>query len=898
MTDTLFEQTRAALAKRYTLLSQIGRGGAATVYLAEDRKHERQVAVKVLRPDLAASLGEDRFLREIKIAANLSHPHVLPVHDSGSAGGFLYYVMPVVEGESLRQRLARERALSVSDTVRILHDVLDALHYAHTRGVVHRDIKPDNVMLSGRHALVTDFGVAKALSVAVRQDEGEGGDIDTMGVALGTPTYMAPEQATSDPAIDHRADIYSVGALTYELLTGRPPFRQESPRAVLMAQVTQRPIPVARHCPAVPPALEHIVMKCLEKEPNARWQSAEEMLRELEAAVTPSNGTTALVAHPLPRPARRPRWMAATLAGAMLVLVLAIAWFMLNSGASATPDRPTLVVLPFENLGPEEDEYFANGVTDAITARLASLGGVGVISRTSALQYVGTALTTRQIAAELRVDYVLEGTIQRERASDPTSRVRITPQLIRASDDTHVWADAYDEDGTEVFRVQSEIAERVARALDLTLLEPERRSLGARPTDNLEAYELYLRGHDYLEGNVGAGDANARRIAVDMFERAISLDPEFALAYAELSLAHIWLFHWFVDPTDRRLGLAKAALDSALALRPDLAKTQMALGYFHYWKPDPDRERALAAFEAVARYEPNNASARMLIAELAAGEGAWDEALANAALAVDLAPREPAWAGTAGFFHLLARRYAEAEAYLDRGLTIAPDLATAHRNKVGLYLRWRGDTARARDAVVEMGGRVTQGEVAQALVEVAPVLLVQGEHDAMFEELSPASVSGPLPFDYFNIKAEYYRLRKDPDRSRSYFDSLLTVVNTVAQDRASSPVVMEFRGRAYAGLGQKPEALSVAGLIEVLAADSVDVLRAASLRESLVWIYAMVGEFDAAVDHIEQLLSMPSLLSRPYLRLAEFPGRLKEHPRMQRLLEGSFARASVVTPPT
>ena len=274
-----------ALRDRYLFERELGQGGMATVYLARDLRHERLVALKVLRPELAASLGPERFLREIKLAAQLQHPHILPLHDSGEAAGFLYYVMPYVEGESLRARLARQGELPVHDAVRILIEVTDALAYAHAHGVVHRDVKPDNVMLSSRHALVTDFGVAKAVSEATGRQQ-----LTTAGVALGTPTYMAPEQATADPGMDHRVDLYAVGVMGYELIAGRPPFSGRTTQETLAAHITQPPPPLAAQRPACPPALEAVILRCLEKRPADRWQSADELLPQLEALLTPSGG--------------------------------------------------------------------------------------------------------------------------------------------------------------------------------------------------------------------------------------------------------------------------------------------------------------------------------------------------------------------------------------------------------------------------------------------------------------------------------------------------------------------------------------------------------------------------------------------------------------------------------
>ncbi len=283
----LAERLASALADRYRIERELGAGGMATVYLAQDLKHDRPVALKVLRQELAAAMGAERFHREIQIAARLQHPHVLPLLDSGEAGGLLYYAMPFVEGQSLRERLAREGALPVGDAVRILRDVVDALTEAHAHGVVHRDIKPENIMLRGRHALVADFGVAKAVSEATGRQT-----LTTAGGARGTPAYMAPEQASADPHLDHRVDIYAVGAVAYELLTGRPVFMGTTPQMVLSAHVTEAPAPITRYRETVPRALEALVMRCLEKRPADRWQSAEELLPQLEAHATPSGGIT------------------------------------------------------------------------------------------------------------------------------------------------------------------------------------------------------------------------------------------------------------------------------------------------------------------------------------------------------------------------------------------------------------------------------------------------------------------------------------------------------------------------------------------------------------------------------------------------------------------------------
>jgi TRAP-type C4-dicarboxylate transport system substrate-binding protein/tRNA A-37 threonylcarbamoyl transferase component Bud32 len=336
--EGLIERLKAALGHRYTVEREVGRGGMAVVYLAQDRRHKRHVALKVLRPEVATSIGGERFLREIELAAQLIHPNILPLYDSGEADGLLYYVMPYVDGDSLRSRIQREGPLRIGDAVRILRDVADALDHAHGRGVVHRDIKPDNVLLAERHALVTDFGISKALSKAASPET-----LTTVGVSLGTPTYMSPEQATAEKDIDHRADIYALGVVAYEVLVGEPPITGESQQAVLTAQVLNQPYPITKRREEIPAPLGDLVMACLEKRREDRWQSAEDVLRRLEALTTPSGGVTPTTVRITSRKSlRRKRWAARIGLGAGALAAAGA----LALGGSWVATRPAAVLQP------------------------------------------------------------------------------------------------------------------------------------------------------------------------------------------------------------------------------------------------------------------------------------------------------------------------------------------------------------------------------------------------------------------------------------------------------------------------------------------------------------------------------------------------------------------------
>ena len=447
------ESLQSALRDRYAFERELGVGGMATVYLAHDLKHDRDVAVKVLRQELTATLGRDRFLREIRIVAKLQHPNILPLHDSGEAGGFLYFVMPYVTGESLRAKLERQGALSISEAARLLSEVVDALAYAHRNGIVHRDIKPENILLSGRHALVMDFGVAKALSDAAGgQDK-----TTTAGIALGTPYYMSPEQATADPHVDHRADIYAVGVLAYELLTGKPPFGG-SAQEVLAAHVVEPAPSVTATRAAIPAQLEQLVMRCLEKKPADRWQTADELLPVLDSLATPSGGMTptATAAVRAARRAPRRRWMIAAAAAVVLIAAGAVALPRLRSGGAAAAGAvhvQRLAVLPLENLsGDPSQDGFVSGMHDALITQLAQMSGLTVISRTSVMRYRHTEKSMGEIGRELNADAIIEGSVQRA-----GGKMSISASLVEAATERPLWAQTYERDGTDVLAVQAEV---------------------------------------------------------------------------------------------------------------------------------------------------------------------------------------------------------------------------------------------------------------------------------------------------------------------------------------------------------------------------------------------------------------------------------------------------------
>jgi serine/threonine-protein kinase len=606
------ERLKSALADSYAIEREIGSGGMATVYLAKDLKHHRQVAIKVLRPDLAAALGSERFLREVELTANLTHPHILGLFDSGEADGSLYYVMPYIEGETLRDRMNREGQLPLDDALQITREVAAALGYAHSRDVIHRDIKPENVLLSAGEAVVADFGIARAITEAGEEH------LTETGVSIGTPAYMSPEQASGAHKLDGRSDVYSLGCVLYEMLAGEPPYTGPTAQAVLAKKLSEATPRVSVVRERVPPNVEAAIDQALAKAPADRFVTAEQFVEALSAERLSITAHSAVWKRRLTVPVL----VSIGVVSVVTVLML-VAWPFTQDPEGP----PRLAVLPFDNLGSLDDEYVADDLTGEITSRLTNLSGLFVISRPSALQYKDSEKTLAEIAAELSVDYVLNGTVRVERVIDGVDRARIIPELIRVSDNAQLWSDPITVAlaAGDYFRVQAEIAEQVAGALDVTVLDPERRRLAAAPTENLEAHDSYLRGREYAARSYEEQDY---RIAIQMYQRAVDLDPDFALAWAHLSTQHSHMWWEFYDRTQERLAMAREAVDEALRLDPDLPEAHEALGWYHY-HGHLDYDSALTAFAIALESRPNSSSSIYAIATVLRRQGRMVQALAN-----------------------------------------------------------------------------------------------------------------------------------------------------------------------------------------------------------------------------------------------------------------------------
>jgi serine/threonine-protein kinase len=552
---SLQDQIAEALAGTYAIERELGGGGMSRVFLARDLVLERQVAIKVLPPEFAAGVGTERFRREIVLAAQLQHANIVPLLTAGEAAGHPYFIMPFIEGESLRARVTGG-ALPVAETISILRDVSRALSYAHERGVIHRDIKPDNVLVAGGAAMVTDFGVAKALSSAARS--GPSATLTFVGTSLGTPSYMAPEQVAADPATDHRADLYALGIMGYELLTGLTPFHNRSPQATLTAHLTETPRPLREVRPEVPGSLAAVIERCLEKDPDRRPQTAAQVTAALESG----SGSTMVLPRAAAMGSRR-GWL---IAGSLLLLVLAVlgGFFLRRRGSPAA--APAIAVLPLVDLG-GNDEYFADGMTDELTNALSELPGLRVASRTSAFVFKGRRdVDARQIGHQLSVTHLVEGTVRKE-----GTQLRVSARLTSASDGLTVWSSSYQREISDVFTVQEELARAIASALQLRL---GGQALVQRGTADLEAYDLYLRGRFFWRQR----GADGLRKAAELFQEATEQDPGFAAAYTGLADALGLLPLYGRTSFDSVIGPARAAAERAIQLDSSLAEAHAALG--------------------------------------------------------------------------------------------------------------------------------------------------------------------------------------------------------------------------------------------------------------------------------------------------------------------------------
>ncbi|HEY3279055.1 MAG TPA: protein kinase [Gemmatimonadales bacterium] len=636
-----------ALAGRYRIERELGRGGMATVYLAEETKHGRMVAIKVLRSGLAASLGAERFLREIGIAARLSHPHIVPLIDSGEAAGLLYYVQPHVAGGSLRERLERERRFPVKEALRIATEVGAALDFAHRNGFVHRDVKPENILFADGHAVLADFGVARACYAPGMRPVTD--IVTDAGFAVGTPEYMSPEQASGETDLGNPSDVYSLACVVFEMLAGAPPLVGSGARATMAKHVTERPRPVRALRPEVPAAVERALERALAKDPLERFASVAEFTAALQAegpAGPPSPAATRSIA-----------------------------------------------VLPFVNASPDpENEYLSDGITDELIDALAKIAGLRVSSRTSVFALKGKTLDVRAVGALLGVSVVLEGTVRKS-----GQKLRITAQLTSTDDGRLLWSQRFDRKLVDVFEIQDDIARTIVNTLRATSFADLAEHVPRRYTENIQAYGLYLKGRYAWNKRSGEGVAEG----IGYFEQAIAADPKYALAYTGLADSYALHVDYRSVPVTEGFARAKRYARKALELDESLAEAHASLAwslFIYDWDwPGADRE-----FRRAIELDPRYATAHQWFAFSLAAQGKHDDALLEGHTALELDAGSVSIRRGMGWLYYYARRYDQARYHLARAIEMNPNAEESHRI-FGLTLALQGQTEEAervlRDAL-------------------------------------------------------------------------------------------------------------------------------------------------------------------------------------------------------
>lgn len=892
MTDSHAE-LQSGLTGSYVLERELGRGGMATVYLAHDRKHGRPVALKVLLPELALSLGPERFQREIHLAARLQHPHILTVLDSGETAGQLWFTMPYVEGESLRDRLRRERQLPVEDALRIAQEAARALDYAHQHGVIHRDIKPENILLTkDGSTLVADFGIARALGT----DE----PLTQTGMAIGTPAYMSPEQATGERALDARSDVFSLGAVVYEMLAGEAPWTGPTAQAILAKRFTEPAPSVRRLRPTVPEAIDLAIQRALAVVPADRFATAGLLAQALAPALT-TPVTTPTIAVPPPAAAAG----GGTPAGRRLVVGLAVCAFVALAGAVAlVAMRPTgagnprsagaaaarapaahgagpvrIAVLPFDNLGDSADAYFADGVSDAVRGKLTELRGLEVIAGPSSAQYRGTTKSPRQIGNELGVQYLLFGRVRWARQKDGTSRVQVSPELIELGDGTERsrWQQPFDAPLTDVFEVQGAIASKVVSALDVALGTTEAQQLAQRPTGSLAAYDAYLQG-EAIQG----GDLASMRRRLAFYELAVAQDSTFGNAWARIASVASQLYSISTAKGDLA-EKAQRALAQAGRLAPHSAETYRARASFEYLVREDVASTVAMLDEALARH-PSSPDLLRLSALAQRLRGHTDQALLQLQRALELDPRSLNTARSLGGMLLGLGRPAQARAMYERCLELSPGDITSLHSRVETYLI-EGDLAGARRSLADVPPTVSRSRL----------LAYMSTYDDLYWVLDAAQQDtvlalSPAEFDDDRItwalaRAQIYYDRGDRARARLWADSARMAITAQLRLTPDDTQLRGLLGFALSLQGRFADAIRE-GMLAVARDSAIPAsVNSPYNRQLLARTYTMAGQHDRALDLLEVLTQERHALKPGRLRIDPAFEPLKGLPRFARLIQ-------------
>jgi TolB-like protein/tRNA A-37 threonylcarbamoyl transferase component Bud32 len=863
----------------YQILEEIGRGGMGVIYRARQRHSRRIVALKRIlsyHADSQETLA--RFRREAQAAASLDHPNILPIYEVGECDDRLpFFSMKFAGGGSLLDAAPALRS-EPRRAVALMTKVARAVQYAHAQGILHRDLKPGNILLDGRgEPLVSDFGLAKWLDASSHLTR-------TLTI-FGTPGYIAPEQVNGPSAnLSPAADVYSLGAILFDLLTGRPPFMGEHALKVIQ-QASEKPAPKLRTLvPSLDRDLETICAKCLEREPSARYRSAGALAEDLERWLEGRH----IVARPVSPPALAWRWtrrnpVIAGMAALLLVLGSAVGVMIWKGEMAAPPAASGIAVLPFESLSPDkENVFFADGVYDGVSTKLAKVANLKVISHNSVAKYRG-ARNTQEIGRALNIAYVLEGSVRRE-----AGRIHLNAQLIDTRTDAHVWAQEYDRDLSDVFTLQSEIAQKVADQLGAETSSTEKASIQEPPTTDLVAYDSYLRAKDLINGisfSTRAGEDLFK--SVQMLDQAVARDPLFFLAYGELAGAHDRIYFLGFDHTDARLKLSEAAIQTIRRLRPDSGETHLALAQHFYWAYR-DYERAKQELTLARRTLPNESRIPLLSGYIDRRQGNWEKSLEEMKQALELDPRDASILQQMALSYECLRRYNEMAATLDRALAIAPKDVIGRVRRAWTELQWRANPKPMRTTIETI---LAENPDAAPILAEYWVLLALRERDpaAAQHALSAMPSDGcydeNIPFPNGWCEGLAARLRGDESAARAAFNKAREKLEQLLRDQPDYAAALCALGVVDAALGNKAAAIREGERAVELMPVSKSALEGPMLIEYVAVIYAWTGNKDRAIERLVETAKLAgAYLSYGNLRLNPLWDPLRGDPRFEAIV--------------
>jgi serine/threonine protein kinase/Tfp pilus assembly protein PilF len=863
----------------YELLEEVGRGGQGVVFRARQKSLNRTVALKVISLGQWASKGHlKRFRREAEAAASLDHPCIVPIYEVGEREGACYFSMKFIEGGQLDE-VVKRAPMSIRQAAELIAKVARTVHYAHEHGILHRDIKPGNILLDTKgEPQLTDFGLARLV-------EAESTVTRTMEV-MGTPSYMAPEQAAGEyTKLSNATDVYGVGAVLYQLLTGHPPFAGGTTYETIKLLLETEPRQPRLLNPKIDRDLNIICLKCLEKDPKRRYPSALALAEDLEHWLKHEP----IRAHRTGIFIRGQKWARrkpaiAGLIASLIALAAATSWNVWKSELIRHPVTNGIAVLPFENLSPDpKNAYFAEGIHEEILTRLASIAGLKVISRTSTQQYQSKPRNLREIAKQLAVANILEGSVQK--AAD---QVRVNVQLINAQTDSHLWAETYDRKLTDIFGVESEIARGITAALQAKLTGREEQALAVKPTNNPEAYDAYLRGLAF-----GARAASDDRLkAAEFYERAVQLDPNFAIAWARLSRARGLIYFNLVEPTTARRDAAKRALENAQKLAPNSPETLLALGYYQYWVLR-DYAFAKITFGRVSQMLPGNSDVLTALGRVTRREGHWDQSIAYFEGALVLDPRNVQLLWETALTYAILRQFPAALKLYDRALDITPNDSEAMALKASIY-QAQGNLQEAASFLSGTNEQTPDEDTFE--IKITQLRLERNYGEAV--RLLQARLA------HFHFDSDYYKADEQVDLAfmqrlaGNTAGARVTAEqarNTLEQLCRDQPDRVSFAGHlseAYGFMGQNDLALKVAQRAIMLYPRSRDAMRGPAFEENLALIQTIVGDNSRAISTLTQLLQTPydgwlyvAPVTPTLLRLDPLWDSLRGDPAFQKLCQ-------------